>query len=154
MYGFRACLRWSSDWRAGRSLQGENAYTRITFLTYISCKQSAHMAVIIVLYNLSFPQSCTIHVQCPFKCLASKKLRIQYNNMWGKFYHNYRLFLAIDKIKPKGKTLKVICALLTESNNENLLSFFSLIIVITIIISNYIRKCTCVLYKKLNNWES
>lgn len=28
----------------GRSLQGENAYTRITFLTYSSCKQSAHMA--------------------------------------------------------------------------------------------------------------
>lgn len=65
----------------GRSLQGENAYTCITFLTYSSCKQSAHMAVIIVLYNLSFPQSCTLHVQCPFKCLASKKLRIQYNNM-------------------------------------------------------------------------
>lgn len=61
MYGFRACPRWSSDWRAGRSLLGENVYTCI---------------VIIVLYNLSFPQSCTIHVQCPFKCLASKKLRI------------------------------------------------------------------------------
>lgn len=127
MYGFRACLRWSSDRRAGRSLQGENAYTCITFLTYSSCKQSAHMTVIIVLYNLSFPQSCTIHVQCPFKCLASKKLRIQYNNMWGKFYHNNRLFLAIDKIKPKGKTLKAICAL-TEAIMKICWFFFSFII--------------------------
>lgn len=62
MYGFWACLRWSSDRRAGRSLLGENVYS--TFLIYSSCEQSAHMAVIIVLQNLSFPQRCTIHCIC------------------------------------------------------------------------------------------
>lgn len=42
--------------------------------------------------------------------------------MWGKFYYNNCLFLVIDKIKLKGKILKVICVLM-ESNNENLLIF-------------------------------
>lgn len=47
--------------------------------------------------------------------------------MRGKFYHDDRLFLAIDKKKnPKGITLKAICPL-TESNNENLLNFLVLL---------------------------